>query len=169
MPAEHTHPPALTRAPITGRSPYGVKRLSRRLRVPPTETSRWLSKGQPTPIARQAEAMTPKVANPPIRSPLVQLTPSRRVRRSLILASARMPSTPSKKDQTRPHSGSSTAISQLTKPEAAREPGGAASRNPTRTHSPLDVVPKHVVHPDLLGGWRCRSPSNKEEPDEAPR
>ena len=33
----------------------------------------------------------------------------------------------------------------------------------------LVVVPKHVVHPDLLGGWRCRSPSNKEEPDEAPR
>jgi len=35
--------------------------------------------------------------------------------------------------------------------------------------SRLGVVPKHVVHPDLLGGWRCRSPSNKEEPDEAPR
>ncbi len=33
----------------------------------------------------------------------------------------------------------------------------------------LAVVPSHVVHPDLLGGWRCRSPSNKEEPDEAPR
>jgi hypothetical protein len=33
----------------------------------------------------------------------------------------------------------------------------------------LVVIPKHVVHPDLLGGWRCRSPSNKEEPDEAPR
>jgi hypothetical protein len=35
--------------------------------------------------------------------------------------------------------------------------------------SDLVVVPRHVVHPDLLGGWRCRSPSNKEEPDEAPR
>jgi hypothetical protein len=33
----------------------------------------------------------------------------------------------------------------------------------------LVVVPRHVVHPALLGGWRCRSPSNKEEPDEAPR
>ncbi|HEU4705792.1 MAG TPA: S8 family serine peptidase [Solirubrobacterales bacterium] len=38
-----------------------------------------------------------------------------------------------------------------------------------RACAELDVVPKHVVHPDLLGGWRCRSPSNKEEPDEAPR
>jgi hypothetical protein len=27
---------------------------------------------------------------------------------------------------------------------------------------PLAVVPKHVVHPALLGGWRCRSPRSKE-------
>jgi VIT1/CCC1 family predicted Fe2+/Mn2+ transporter len=33
----------------------------------------------------------------------------------------------------------------------------------------LAVVPRHVVHPGLLGGWRCRSPSTKEEPDEDSR
>jgi Resolvase, N terminal domain len=33
----------------------------------------------------------------------------------------------------------------------------------------LAVEPEHVVHPALLGGWRCQSPSTKEEPDEAAR
>jgi uncharacterized protein len=31
------------------------------------------------------------------------------------------------------------------------------------------VVPKHVVHPGLLGGWSCQATSAKEDPDEAPR
>jgi hypothetical protein len=34
----------------------------------------------------------------------------------------------------------------------------------------LDVVPRHVVHPGLLGGWGCRShPDPRRSPDEAPR
>jgi four helix bundle protein len=34
----------------------------------------------------------------------------------------------------------------------------------------LGVVPKHVVHPGLLGGWGCRkATSPRRTPDEAPR
>ena len=34
----------------------------------------------------------------------------------------------------------------------------------------LAVVPRHVVHPGLLGGWWCRSqPDPRRSPDEAPR
>ena len=33
----------------------------------------------------------------------------------------------------------------------------------------LGVVPHHVVHPGLLEGWGCDPPTDKENPDEAPR
>ncbi len=33
----------------------------------------------------------------------------------------------------------------------------------------LAVEPEDVVHPVLLGGWWCQSPSTKEKPDEAAR
>jgi hypothetical protein len=34
----------------------------------------------------------------------------------------------------------------------------------------LAVVPKHVVHPGLLGGWGCRSHQHQgEDPDEDSR
>jgi hypothetical protein len=33
----------------------------------------------------------------------------------------------------------------------------------------LAAEPEDVVHPVLLGGWWCQSPSTKEKPDEAAR
>src|SRR6186997_210549 len=63
--------------------------------------------------------------------------------------------------------------------QATRLPPTACTSNRSRTESSscqlskrgrgtdpassLDVVPKHVVHPALPGGWRCRSPRSKEE------
>ncbi len=40
---------------------------------------------------------------------------------------------------------------------------------PATDEERLAVEPEHVVHPVLLGGWWCQSPSTKEEPDEAAR
>jgi hypothetical protein len=40
--------------------------------------------------------------------------------------------------------------------------------SPTKRRA-LGVEPEHVVHPVLLGGWWCQSPSPKEEPDETAR
>jgi hypothetical protein len=39
-----------------------------------------------------------------------------------------------------------------------------------RILGPLDVVPRKVVHPGLLGGWRCLTPPvPRRTPDEAAR
>jgi hypothetical protein len=47
-------------------------------------------------------------------------------------------------------------------------PSGAV--NSSGTSSRLGVVPKHVVHPGLLGGWGCQRPTApRRRPDEAAR
>jgi hypothetical protein len=45
----------------------------------------------------------------------------------------------------------------------------AEGKNSSVSYDVLGVVPKHVVHPDLLGGWGCSSHPDPRRPDEAPR
>ena len=77
-------------------------------------------------------------------------------------------------DAVRQHAGTVLAGPGGRSGRAAADRGCCALRREARGQEPhqhrrLGVVPKHVCHPDPLGGWSCQATSPKEDPDEAPR
>src|SRR5271165_2174019 len=64
-----------------------------------------------------------------------------------------------------------TAKAKTPSRESARRagPGGGPRPKARLVAAWLAVEPEDVVHPVLLGGWWCQSPSTKEKPDEAAR
>ena len=96
--------------------------------------------------------------DPPSRDVLFELLAEARAGGAAVVVSTHRPDV---------IAAASRCVGDPRRPARLRRP--ARGRGAGRVLRGLGVIPKHVVHPDLLGGWRCRSPSNKEEPDEAPR